>query len=214
MMSCNNVLNAKLEFFNYNMELNTSMMVWFVSSHFCQCKWATIHQVTVNGLCALWFRLSSCSLCDDLLLLKISYLTHSILTIGMCLTVLLPPDCGAGIGRVSRGLLLPLFSQVDLVEQNQSFLDQAKTYLVSTKSLSLNHLLPLFLHLSLHLTIYLPSSFSMMTSFSFLVFLFLHLLFSLFFYSLCISWNFPPFSPLHLSLSLPASPLLLHFDFI
>ena len=39
-------------------------------------------------------------------------------------------DCGAGIGRVSKRVLLPLFSEVDLVEQNQSFLEKAKTYLV------------------------------------------------------------------------------------
>ena len=39
-------------------------------------------------------------------------------------------DCGAGIGRVSKRLLLPLFSQVDLVELNSDFLDQARTYLV------------------------------------------------------------------------------------
>ena len=38
-------------------------------------------------------------------------------------------DCGAGIGRVSKHLLLPLFQQVDLVEQNQKFLDQAPQYL-------------------------------------------------------------------------------------
>nr|CAB3264469.1 N-terminal Xaa-Pro-Lys N-methyltransferase 1-like [Phallusia mammillata] len=38
-------------------------------------------------------------------------------------------DCGAGIGRVSKQLLLPMFKTVDLVEVNQAFLDQAKTYL-------------------------------------------------------------------------------------
>ena len=40
-------------------------------------------------------------------------------------------DCGAGIGRVSKRVLLPLFSEVDLVEQNQAFLEKAKMYLVS-----------------------------------------------------------------------------------
>ena len=39
-------------------------------------------------------------------------------------------DCGAGIGRVSKLLLLPLFSEVDLVEQNPAFLEKAKVYLV------------------------------------------------------------------------------------
>ncbi|CAB1424711.1 unnamed protein product [Pleuronectes platessa] len=38
-------------------------------------------------------------------------------------------DCGAGIGRISKRLLLPLFSTVDLVDVTQEFLDRAKTYL-------------------------------------------------------------------------------------
>ena len=40
-------------------------------------------------------------------------------------------DCGAGIGRVSKELLLPIFTKVDLVEQNKIFLDNAPDYLVS-----------------------------------------------------------------------------------
>ena len=40
-------------------------------------------------------------------------------------------DCGAGIGRVSKRFLLPLFQEVDLLEQNSAFLEKAKTYLVS-----------------------------------------------------------------------------------
>ncbi|GAM17724.1 hypothetical protein SAMD00019534_008990, partial [Acytostelium subglobosum LB1] len=35
-------------------------------------------------------------------------------------------DCGAGIGRVTKNLLLPLFETVDLLEQNPAFLDEAK----------------------------------------------------------------------------------------
>ncbi|EFA75349.1 hypothetical protein PPL_11426 [Heterostelium album PN500] len=35
-------------------------------------------------------------------------------------------DCGAGIGRVTQHLLLPLFEKVDLLEQNPLFLDEAK----------------------------------------------------------------------------------------
>eukprot|EP01133_Synstelium_polycarpum_P013415 gene13415-15807_t len=35
-------------------------------------------------------------------------------------------DCGAGIGRVTRHLLLPLFDTVDLVEQCTAFIDEAK----------------------------------------------------------------------------------------
>ncbi|XP_061887990.1 N-terminal Xaa-Pro-Lys N-methyltransferase 1 [Entelurus aequoreus] len=38
-------------------------------------------------------------------------------------------DCGAGIGRISKRLLLPLFKTVDLVDVTQEFLDKAKTYL-------------------------------------------------------------------------------------
>lgn len=38
-------------------------------------------------------------------------------------------DCGAGIGRISKRLLLPLFRTVDLVDVTQEFLDKAKTYL-------------------------------------------------------------------------------------
>lgn len=38
-------------------------------------------------------------------------------------------DCGAGIGRVSKRLLLPLFATVDMVELNQDFLNEAPNYL-------------------------------------------------------------------------------------
>ena len=40
-------------------------------------------------------------------------------------------DCGAGIGRVTKNLLLPLFDTVDLVEQNPDFVEKAKEYIVS-----------------------------------------------------------------------------------
>ncbi|KAJ2899970.1 hypothetical protein IWW38_000768 [Coemansia aciculifera] len=36
-------------------------------------------------------------------------------------------DCGAGIGRITKNLLLPLFDRVDLVEQNPDFLHEART---------------------------------------------------------------------------------------
>ncbi len=39
-------------------------------------------------------------------------------------------DCGAGIGRVSKRLLLPLFDSVDMEEQNPVFLKKAEQYLV------------------------------------------------------------------------------------
>ena len=35
-------------------------------------------------------------------------------------------DCGAGIGRVSKELLLPIFGVVDLVEQNPQYVAKAK----------------------------------------------------------------------------------------
>lgn len=38
-------------------------------------------------------------------------------------------DCGAGIGRITKHLLLPLFQTVDLVDVTQEFLDKAKSYL-------------------------------------------------------------------------------------
>ncbi|RVE65464.1 hypothetical protein OJAV_G00116880 [Oryzias javanicus] len=38
-------------------------------------------------------------------------------------------DCGAGIGRITKRLLLPLFNTVDLVDVTQEFLDKAKHYL-------------------------------------------------------------------------------------
>ncbi|XP_023653137.1 N-terminal Xaa-Pro-Lys N-methyltransferase 1 [Paramormyrops kingsleyae] len=38
-------------------------------------------------------------------------------------------DCGAGIGRITKRLLLPLFRTVDLVDVTQEFLDKACSYL-------------------------------------------------------------------------------------
>lgn len=38
-------------------------------------------------------------------------------------------DCGAGIGRITKRLLIPLFKNVDMVELNANFLKQAPTYL-------------------------------------------------------------------------------------
>ncbi|CAH2096272.1 unnamed protein product [Euphydryas editha] len=38
-------------------------------------------------------------------------------------------DCGAGIGRVSRNLLIPYFKKVDLVEQDEKFISTAKQLL-------------------------------------------------------------------------------------
>lgn len=38
-------------------------------------------------------------------------------------------DCGAGIGRVTKLVLLNYFDKVDLLEQNQAFLDKAREYI-------------------------------------------------------------------------------------
>uniref|UniRef100_A0A8C5T0K4 protein N-terminal methyltransferase n=1 Tax=Laticauda laticaudata TaxID=8630 RepID=A0A8C5T0K4_LATLA len=38
-------------------------------------------------------------------------------------------DCGAGIGRITKRLLLPLFKSVDMVDVTEDFLNKAKTYL-------------------------------------------------------------------------------------
>lgn len=38
-------------------------------------------------------------------------------------------DCGAGIGRITKRLLLPLFRAVDMVDVTEDFLAKAKTYL-------------------------------------------------------------------------------------
>lgn len=38
-------------------------------------------------------------------------------------------DCGAGIGRVSKNLLCPLFKTVDMVEQDATYVDTAKSYI-------------------------------------------------------------------------------------
>lgn len=44
-------------------------------------------------------------------------------------------DCGAGIGRVSKNLLINFFDKVDLVEQDGRFCEQAKTSLERTGNL-------------------------------------------------------------------------------
>lgn len=44
-------------------------------------------------------------------------------------------DCGAGIGRVSKNLLINFFDKVDLVEQDSRFCEQAKVALARTENL-------------------------------------------------------------------------------
>lgn len=38
-------------------------------------------------------------------------------------------DCGSGIGRITKRLLLPMFERVDMVEQCQKFLDKARQFI-------------------------------------------------------------------------------------
>ncbi|XP_042333741.1 N-terminal Xaa-Pro-Lys N-methyltransferase 1 [Sceloporus undulatus] len=38
-------------------------------------------------------------------------------------------DCGAGIGRITKRLLLPLFKTVDMVDVTEDFLNKARSYL-------------------------------------------------------------------------------------
>jgi protein N-terminal monomethyltransferase len=38
-------------------------------------------------------------------------------------------DCGSGIGRVSKHVLLPVFDSVELVDMMESFLLEAQSYL-------------------------------------------------------------------------------------
>ena len=42
-------------------------------------------------------------------------------------------DCGAGIGRVAKQLLLPLFDTVDLIEQSQRLISSARAYIDDRK---------------------------------------------------------------------------------
>ncbi|VVD02538.1 unnamed protein product [Leptidea sinapis] len=38
-------------------------------------------------------------------------------------------DCGAGIGRIAKNLLIPIFKKVDLVEQDEKFINTAKQWI-------------------------------------------------------------------------------------
>lgn len=56
------------------------------------------------------------------------FLTH-ILSLANPPNTKLALDCGAGIGRVSRNLLMSYFQKVDLVEQDEKFINTAKQLL-------------------------------------------------------------------------------------
>lgn len=44
-------------------------------------------------------------------------------------------DCGAGIGRVTKFLLEPVFSSIDLVDQSESLLSEARSFISTPKPL-------------------------------------------------------------------------------
>lgn len=46
--------------------------------------------------------------------------------------LILLKDCGAGIGRITKFLLIPLFQEVDLLEQNSVFVAKCKDYVQSS----------------------------------------------------------------------------------
>ena len=52
-------------------------------------------------------------------------------------------DCGAGIGRVSKLLLLPIFDKVDLVEQNPHFLHEAEQNYLRPDAAKVGHFFPI-----------------------------------------------------------------------
>ncbi|KAL3897490.1 MAG: hypothetical protein SGCHY_003381 [Lobulomycetales sp.] len=52
-------------------------------------------------------------------------------------------DCGAGIGRVSKNFLLQHFKQVDLVEQNKSFLETARETVFGPNDTRVSRYIPL-----------------------------------------------------------------------
>lgn len=51
-------------------------------------------------------------------------------------------DCGAGIGRITKNLLMKVFETVDMVEQNPIFLEKAKKFITATNTSKLGNLYP------------------------------------------------------------------------
>lgn len=62
--------------------------------------------------------------------MNMSNLSHNF-SISSYIFIFLLLDCGAGIGRVTKHLLLPLFKNVDMVEQDRTFVDKAPMFLVN-----------------------------------------------------------------------------------
>ena len=49
-------------------------------------------------------------------------------------------DCGAGIGRITKAVLKPLFENVDLVEPSSVQLEEAKNYVTEARNFYLKGL--------------------------------------------------------------------------
>lgn len=85
--------------------------------------WETI-PATIDGMLGGYSELSSTDVHSSQRLLK-QFQEDKAAPLGKLRAL----DCGAGIGRITKHLLLPLFDTVDMVEQNQAFLDQARGYI-------------------------------------------------------------------------------------
>lgn len=85
--------------------------------------WKTI-PATVNGMLGGYSRISATDSNGSLMFLK-GFIQDPAKPVKTKRAL----DCGAGIGRVSKNLLLPIFDCVDLLEQNGDFLSQAPSYI-------------------------------------------------------------------------------------
>lgn len=84
--------------------------------------WATI-PATVDGVLGGFGFISQIDIEGSKLFL------NSILELDNGPSVKLALDCGAGIGRVSKYLLIPIFEKVDLVEPDAKFLNAVTDYI-------------------------------------------------------------------------------------
>lgn len=84
--------------------------------------WATI-PATVDGVLGGFGFISQIDIDGSRLFLE------ALISEGVAPSTSLALDCGAGIGRVSKCLLMPYFEKVDLVEPDKKFIDAAKLYI-------------------------------------------------------------------------------------
>eukprot|EP00127_Corallochytrium_limacisporum_P001151 Clim_evm3s43 gene=Clim_evmTU3s43 len=76
---------------------------------------------TVNGMLGGFGKLSSLDINASRSLIR-RLIDEGVIDAGYAV------DCGAGIGRIARKLLIPIFQSVDLVELVQKFVDKARSY--------------------------------------------------------------------------------------